>query len=564
MKTMADTTLALWQEEGRQLIPQNFEVFRNLVARSQELAKSKQYDMAVVYGEMAASYASGKHCGLFVSLELESILLSVGQQVIGSNESYGRSSTSYPAFKKVLHVATEMKTIGGHSRLLWRWIQEDCERSHSLVLTRQAPLEVPKPLKDAVSSSRGKIHILNTQVGSLIAWAKQLRQLSAEVDLVILHAHNYDVIPLLAFANKEHLPPIILLDHADHLFWLGSGIADVVISLRESGMKLAHSRRHINVNRSVLLPIIIESTLRELSRAEAKRQLNLPEDCVLLLSIARKVKYRTVDGISFADSHLPLLKRFKQAVLIVVGPGNREDWSSAIHQSEGRIKVFSETENTTVFYQAADIYVDSFPFVSNTSLLEAGSYGVPLVSRYPYPSKASGVLGADMPGLTGNLIRVKNLEEYTATLSRLVEDTEFRQSLGEATKTKIVETHWQDGWRIFLNQVYSHTSKISQQVHATVDAIDQVSLLEPDVYMQQVHNTDISADQLIQWHLPLMPFNQRIGYWLKLLKKYGFRKNPPNLLLPEWLRAHYYLWRHAFKSSWGAKTLKIPSKNLFI
>ncbi|MBE9189326.1 glycosyltransferase [Gloeocapsopsis crepidinum LEGE 06123] len=542
MTKLANDTLSLWQEEGSQLIQQNLEVFRNLVTQAKDFVDRDKYDMAAVYGEMAATYASGKHCGLFVSWELERILLSIGKKALRSNTYSSENCSSHAMPKKVLHVATSMKSIGGHSRMLWRWIQQDTERSHSLVLTRQAPTVVPNLLKEAVSNSGGRIYQLNTRIGSIISWAKQLRKIAINADLVVLHTHSSDVIPIIAFSDKERLPPVILIDHADHLFWLGASVSDIVVGLRESGMRLAQERRHIEPKRNVLLPIILEPTQRVLSRAEAKQQLGIPKESILLLSIARAVKYKTIDGISFADAHVPLLQQHQQAILVVIGPGEREDWSEAIQLTQGRIKVLSETEYTRVFYQAADIYVDSFPFVSNTSLLEAGSYGVPLISRYPYSSDACGVLGADMPGLTGNLVCVRNLEEYTATLSQLVENTEFRLGLGEATRNKIVETHCGDGWQRSLNNVYSCIATLAK-VSSIANLEDKIALSELDVFLPKVHDIDIDDDKLIQWHMSLMPTIERLFYWFNLLKKNSLRQNPLNLLAPEWLRSRYYLLR---------------------
>ncbi|MGB3422400.1 MAG: glycosyltransferase [Dolichospermum sp.] len=548
MKQIVNDTFTLWQEEGRRVIPQNFEVFRSLVTQAKDSMDCGKYNMAAVYGEMAASYASGKHCGLFISQELEHILLSIGRKAIrGSIDSIKRSSF-YETPKNVLHIATSMGSIGGHSRMLWRWIKQDTERSHSLVLTRQAPKVVPQLLRDSVFNSGGQIYLLNTRIGNIISWADWLRKIAINFDLIVLHINSADVVPIIAFSEKEHLPPVIFIDHADHLFWLGASISDLVVSLRGSGMRLAQERRHIEPKRNVLLPIILEPTQRILSRAEAKRQLNIPEDSILLLSIARAIKYKTINGISFADAHLPLLKQYPQAILIVIGPGESEDSSDAIGQTQGRIRVLKETEHTSVFYQAADIYVDSFPFVSSTSLLEAGSYGVPLVSRYPYPSEESGVLGADMPGITGNLIRVQDIEEYTAVLSHLVKDAEFRIFLGEATQRKIAETHIGNGWQNSLNQIYSYVST-KPNVPVTTNVPDEMYLSEPDVYMKSIHDIQMNADQLIQWHLPLMPFGERLNHWLHLLKKHGLRNNPINLLLPEWFRSRYYSWLHSSQSS---------------
>jgi glycosyltransferase involved in cell wall biosynthesis len=529
-------TFSLWREEGSLLIQQNFEKFRGLVAQAKDFLERGQYDAAALYAEIAAFYAVGKHCGLFVSPELEAILSEIGHKVIPISLSSNRRASLDKLPKHVLHVATSVKSIGGHSRMIGRWIQEDMERSHSLVLTRQDTTEVPPLLRAAVKDSHGKVYILNEKIGDfeLIAQAKRLREIAATADLVILHIHNFDVVPLIAFANKEQSPPILFLDHADHLFWVGANISDMFISLRKSGMRLAQERRGIDTAQSTLLPIILDPAQRVLSRKEAKRQLGVPEESILLLSVARAIKYKTMNGVGFADAHVSLLQRYEQAFLIVVGPGTMEDYSSAIEQTQGRIIVYPEREDTAAFYQAADIYVDSFPFISTTSLLEAGSYGVPLVSRFPY-SDASGVLGADMPGLTGNLICTRDLAEYEKTLSHLIEDEGFRLSLGEATHKKIVETHTGAFWKKSLQEIYARTAIELREIAATVP-MDQMFIGEPDVFIPRIHGwNDDNFDWVIHARAQVLPLAHRLRIWLDLIKKYGFgQRGHLSLLLPYW------------------------------
>jgi glycosyltransferase involved in cell wall biosynthesis len=534
MKRTNNNIISQWREEGGFLIKKNFQEFHGLVNQSRNFMERGLYNAAAIYAEIAATYAIGKHCGLFVSPELESILAEIGQKVIPNPSILEEHSIVCKNPKHILHVATSVTSIGGHSRMIWRWIQQDIERSHSLVLTRQTD-EIPLPLREAVSKSRGEIHILNeeTEAFQLVALAKRLREISATADRVILHISNCDVVPQIAFANKEKSPPICLLDHADHVFWLGTSISDLIISLRESGMSLAQERRGISKDRSILLPIILKTTDRKLSQAEAKQKLGLSTENILLLSVARSMKYKTIDGVNYADAHVPVLQDNEKAVLIIVGPGTSEDYTAAIQKTKGRIIVYPEREDTDIFYQAADIYVDSFPFVSTTSLLEAGIYGVPLVSRFPY-SDASNVLGADVPGLTGNLIRTRDLEEYRKTLSHLIEDKKLRLSLGGATRRKIMDTHTGNYWQDFLEKIYT-CAEVKPRDITLMNRKDEAFVGEPDVFLQRIYSTwdDNWYEWLVAPYLPSLPFYYRLKFWWKYIKKNGFgRRGHIRFLLP--------------------------------
>ncbi|MBD2164367.1 glycosyltransferase [Calothrix membranacea FACHB-236] len=539
MGTIANDIFRPWQEEGRCLIQENSQVFSDLVAQAQNFSQCGKYGMAAVYADLAAFYATYmQHCGLFASPDLERILLTIGTKAIKTSYGFGKNYSFDGTVKNVLHIVYGVWSIGGHSRLLWRWIQQDKERFHSVVLTQQSLEDVPKLLKDTVLNSHGQIYALDKTIGSHISKAKRLREIATSADVVVLHTID-DIIPIIAFADKEKCPPVIFVNHADERFWLGVGISDIVANLRESGLKLSRERRGIEVERNMLLPTLVEPVDRLLSRADAKQQLGISQDSVVLLSIARALKYKTIDGINFAYAHVSLLKQYKQAILIVIGPGNKEDWSAAIQQTQGRIKVFSEREDTAVFYQAADIYVDSFPFMSITSLLEAGSYGVPLVSRYPY-SDACQILGADMPGLTGNLIRVHDIDEYKQVLSQLIEDEEFRLCLGSTTKKQIVDIHTGSNWQQFLQDIYLQATTVPR-VTLKSAARDQIFLGEPDVYLQRIFydapsKKYIKIDEMVKNRARFMPFFERLRLWIKLLKMGDFgRMARISILLPHWL-----------------------------
>jgi len=546
MEKIVSGTINKWRQEGSETISENFKVFQNLVQKSKYYVQRGNYKAAAAYGEMAAFYANGMHGGFFVSHELEQVLHSIAQRTIHERCYPKKNMASLSdRTQQILHVTTTLSSIGGHSRMLWRWIQQDNKRTHSIAITRQeSQTQVPEVLNTTVKKSGGKTYVINKRIGSLISWAKNLRKIANKADLIVLHIHNYDIIPLLAFSQKENLPPIIFLDHSDHKFWLGVIIGDLFVSLRESGKRLLKNRRGVEGDRSVLLPIIIEPTQRTLSRSEAKQKLGIPADSILLLSVARAIKYKTFEGLSFADSHVQILEQNEKVILIVVGPDQIDDWAIAILRTSGRIRVINETPNTAVFYQAADIYVDSFPFVSNTSLLEAGNYAIPLVTRYSY-SEESEILGADMPGLIGNLIKTRNIEEYNEVLSHLVRDENFRLSIGEATRKKIIETHLGNKWQHNLENIYmrAFNMPITYKNNATKD---QMSTTELDCLLPIVQGGNLDVDSVMHHYMRVLPISLRWHHWKRFSQNFKYYY-PLGLLSPEWLYIYYVRLKLIFK-----------------
>lgn len=519
-------------------VEQHFAVFQDLVAQADNYLRRGKYNTAAVYAEIAATYATHHHAGLFVSPKLEQALLSIGRKI--ANKTLSPESKTLPGAtsRHVLHVLTEAAGIGGHTRMVWRWIQQDSESRHSVVLTRQGFVRVPQALKDAIDASNGNIYLLNKKIGNILTWSQELRKIAMAADVVVLHIYTDDVIPLIAFADKRYIPPIIFLNHTDHKFWLGVSISDIVAHQRYSGFWLSQTRRGIEGSKCGFLPVALTPTPRKFSISEAKKQIGLAEETLLLLSIARPAKYvplreygSRVNDLVLPDSVLPVLQKYPDTALIVIGPEHTDRWERASQTVQGRIKALGKREDTAIFYQAADIYLDSFPFSSITSLLEAANYGVPLVSCHPY-SDVSDVLCADTPALMNTMIRARSVSEYISAISRLVEDMSYRTYMGESTRQQVLAVHSGDGWKRALRDLYLQAASVSTAITMN-DRDDQKSVNELDILLLDVHRTAAGLDKHTQDHLRLLPFDVRLNLWVQMLKEQHMFS--PSFLLPEWL-----------------------------
>jgi hypothetical protein len=525
--------LAAWRAEGERQLHDNAAAFAESLQQARTLAAAGRFDEAAAQATVAAYLAHRRHCGLFVSPDLEDLLMTIGDKTLAGPSGPRRRSTG---IRNIVHVGTNMSLVSGNPRLVRRWIQQDSTRCSSLILTRQAPDPVPAELRAAVESSGGRITVLNETATRFVERARMLRRAAAGADVIVLHCWEMDVIPLIAFSDPCGLPPIVVVNHGDHWFWLGAAISDAVVNLRESGRKLTARRRGFDAARNLLLPTPLEPAKRTMSRTEAKRAIGVHLDSVVLLSIASAPKFKTVDGVSFAEAHVPVIANHPDAVLVVVGPAGREDWSAEIRATHGRIKVLPETSATSVYYQAADIYVDSFPFTSITSLLEAGSYGVPVVTRFPFPAE-SAILGPDAPGLTGTLKVTRSLDEYRAVLARWISDAEERSALGEATRASIESRHFGAHWEAALAATYESASRAAMNPRQPLSPACTRDGDSPDAFLPVIHGHTWSRDWIVRYVVGSMPFAGRWRVW-KSLRATDTTLTTCECLLPEWINRH--------------------------
>ena len=82
---------------------------------------------------------------------------------------------------------------------------------------------------------------------------------------------------------------------------------------------------------------------------------------------------------------------------------------------------------------------------------------------------------------------VENAYGYTAVLSRLIEDENYRLNFGEATRVKISETHMGMNWQRSVENLYERASACPMN-DILVPAMDEMHIEDLDMLTPYVHN----------------------------------------------------------------------------
>jgi hypothetical protein len=515
----------------------NFELFASEVDKAEAHLKAGRLEEAALSVTLASAFATQKHCGVFASERIERILGAISKTLPDRAAALPRVKDLKDA-RRILHVATELTTVGGLTRMLTRWINTDATRQNSVALTRYRGV-LPQQLADAVARSGGEIHKLNTNPGSLLDWALSLRKLARGYDLVVMHIHCEDTIPVIAFGPSETLPPVLLLNHADHIFWIGPSVSHAVLNLREAAADITINRRGVAPERSLMLPTLIDPPSRKMNRKEARALLGIDEDSVVMISVARGAKYRPINGVTYASRFVEVLKANPKARLFVVGSGSPEDWKPAQDQVPGRIIGLPEQPDPSAYFEAADIYVDSYPFSSSTSLMEAAGYGLPLLTLFMAPDEAR-LVGINHLGLEGGLVQARTTLQWEETLTRLIRDPAFRTSQSEAA-TKAVAIAQPTEWLGWLERAYQQALALPplppltgpMPGHPDTPRFGEPDCRHQDMYGSHTPLSEIAKDQVGAFSLPT-----RFKLWRQFRRDGNIkgRGEAVRLLLPEWLK----------------------------
>jgi len=352
-----------------------------------------------------------------------------------------------------LHVMSESYPIGGHTALARRWMTlSPFGERHSLVLTFQASSAVEPKLAEAVRRSEGTLHSVSDRL-SFLERASALRQLAwEEADVVVAHVHTWDVVPALAFAVPGG-PPVLLVNHADHSFWVGGAIADLVVDIRDSGAALTKSLR--GARGTVVLPIPLEDCgASRPDRTAAAGQ--LPDPSVLgrgpvLLTIGAARKYQATARLDFLRAARRIVEAVDDSVLIAIGASPADPpWQRLAEQTGGRVVALGLLSDLAPWHAAADLFLESFPVGSYTALLEVALAERAFV-RKPILAPPS-ALPIDRGALAG-VEPPSDADVYIAAAIALIENPDRRASLAENARRAVLADHCGSGWHARLDAV---------------------------------------------------------------------------------------------------------------
>jgi len=282
--------------------------------------------------------------------------------------------------KKVLHVATLLRSYGGHTQLIARWMRFDSHYCNDMAIL-EVSSEIPDELMKEAQSRGAKIWMCEKQ--GAIDRALWLRKLASNYEYVVLHVHHPEVVHVLAFGTKLFKRPVLFMNHTDHLFWVGVSVSDAILNMSTRAKSFTAKKR--GRDDCFVLPIPLDLTVApDIEKDRARRQLGIPNDVKILMSCGSFYKYIPISlKKSFFWLILKTLFARKDVVAVIVGvrPSSLI-WATLKKLLRDRLllKGVCDHHELHTMLIAADIYVDSYPISGFTALCEARMNATPIVA----------------------------------------------------------------------------------------------------------------------------------------------------------------------------------------
>lgn len=446
-------------KEYYNVIEQNQSCFREMLNKlNSEREVIKQFNIA----SYALAYATFRGTGYYYSKDLESFYVGIAQALNIDNYDVPYEKNSF------LHVMTEAYLTGGHTRVVERWINlSDKDQKHSVVLINNIGI-YPELLQENVKSRNGEFYILENP--NFLAKAVDLRKLGLNYEYIILHTHMYDPTATMAFGTDKFKRPVILFNHADHMFWIGKSIADIVADIKTINT-ISKSRKNLDNTFKLGVPID-NRTITLKNKDEARKLLGIPNDKKILLSIGSANKFDPVLG----DSIVPFLKKIldsrKDVICYLMGPSQaNEYWKNVNQETNGKIIPLGPIDYNKEYFDyinAADLIIDSYPMGGGTALMDCVMSGKPIISfesvfgQFDYITKSQSICHNECDFIE-KVLKVLNDEKYAKELS-----TELRTLFDEENSKK--------NWLKRLDELIEKTPK----VHSVKDLSSEIEPLYID------------------------------------------------------------------------------------
>lgn len=430
-------------------VAENAAAFERLVAVVSRRVAAGRWDSAAAWARVAAMFTWTNPHGALRDVRLDQALDAVARAKL---PAVARQPRGAGARRRVLHVLTEGHHVGGgHVPMALRWVNSDGESRHYVAFTRPG-YESPE-LTAAIERRGGNALVLGGR--SLVERARALRMAAGAVDVVVCHTYPDDPVPAVAFGGDYDGAAVVMVNLADHVFWLGVGNVAAVMNLREIGAESTISARGYPAANMMVVPTPLPGVARGLDREAAKHRLGIDPAQVVLVTLARGVKYAPAPWHpGFVEVIAPALRDLPQATLLAVGADPTDAaWSALQRELPGRVLVPGPQRDPAVYLDAADVYLDSFPFGSVTSMLEAATRDVPVISSRAY--SGLGRLISSVGPLDDLVVACPDTAAYHAQLRRLATEPTRRAALGAKTGTAVRARHGDAAWKEHLGEVYA-------------------------------------------------------------------------------------------------------------
>ncbi|WMX15215.1 hypothetical protein [Aureispira sp. CCB-E] len=482
------------------------ELHQTLVDYAHDLCQEGALTDAVSLISKLAYLEGRDYIGYLSSIRLEVLLLKIAQKTF-PNSNFKKKEKKE---RKVLHIGTEFYNIGGHTKVVLDWIENDIYSNSEILLTNQQqqvllPEGIPKHYLKGTSE---------------IDKAVMLRDFLYKnyFDVIVLHQHMEDIVPTLALwdIRKKTGSIVLFYNHANFRFSLGNIIADKRINFNSGDVVISKKYRY-PVNDYVLNFVLGEKKYKKPSSEvliKYRQETGLEESKVIFFAIGSPYKYAPFEEQNFFAEWNQFLSKNHHCTLIVVG-STEDDFRRFCPNLKkvDNLLLKGRVTKPIVYYQISDYIVDTYPLPAGLGTLDGLYYGLPPILSYQENSVLLGkAVNKLYPDTIVNYLSYTNKQEYFEFIEEEIETKAYKK-----WASPIIEKHIEDKfllkpWQEQLEKIYAEPCKPIAPFDTTKD------ILNKSIPSQKWYK--FTASPTRSFNLIILAFKHNIPFSFKLLAMY--------------------------------------------
>jgi hypothetical protein len=286
----------------------------------------------------------------------------------------------YPNQNTIVHVASTLFEVGGHTRWLMNCIDHLSEYKHTIVLTRQSK-NIPQNVLDFVNEKKINIVRIPSEF-SLMQKVNSLKEILMELQpfKVFSFHHSDDLISVLATTGSAHFQSI-LFNHSDHIYSLGARFFDLQIDFRRTGSMISKLGKSVSQFSIQVLPLSKEN--RELENNTFKEQFQSYDFVVGTLTNVSKVQ-SFLKSETILDVIFKLANEHKNSLFLIIGLEAKQAEKLSEKKMPENVHCLGIISDPNQYYGVMDFFLEPFPVGSGLGIIEACQYGaIPIFGKHP-------------------------------------------------------------------------------------------------------------------------------------------------------------------------------------
>lgn len=305
---------------------------------------------------------------------------------ISENISYELPKNKNKSNKSLI-IMSEAYQHGGHTRIVEHTINYSEDNQYDLLFTRNNFI-IPNSLLEICKNKECSILTLSND--SVIEKAKQLRDIAHSYKNIIMHIHPEDYIPILSFGHSRWDTPIFLYNHAEHRFWFGISIVDVVMDLSSRAKNNSIKYRGIAESEVLDIPLVV-SQINVKKNETVRKKLNIDNNSIVFLSAGSPYKYTPTKELDFRNVVNLILSNISDSFFVIIGiDPEATEWIEIKNKFHNRVILIKQLEYSKYleYLNIANIYIDSMPTSGFTVLIENAMRKIPIIfldSMFSFP-----------------------------------------------------------------------------------------------------------------------------------------------------------------------------------